>query len=72
MHLWRFKHPDLTGWPSKDAFFILVTEIILMGLFLSMNATDTILQCKAYGHYADQITGNFIVSSLLHPLFIGF
>ena len=72
MHLWRFKHPDLTGWPSKDAFFILVTEIILMGLFLSMNATDTILQSKAYGHYADQITGNFIVSSLLHPLFIGF
>ena len=72
MHLWRFKHPDLKGWPSKDAFFILVTEIILMGLFLSMNATDTILQCKAYGHYADQITGNFIVSSLLHPLFIGF
>lgn len=72
MHLWRFKHPDLKGWPSKDAFFILVTEIILMGLFLSMNATDTILQSKAYGHYADQITGNFIVSSLLHPLFIGF
>ncbi|MBP7931214.1 MAG: (Fe-S)-binding protein [Chitinophagaceae bacterium] len=72
MHLWRFKHPDLTGWPSKDAFFILVTEIILMGLFLSMNATDTILQSKAYGLYADQITGNFIVSSLLHPLFIGF
>jgi ferredoxin len=72
MHLWRFKHPDLTGWPSKDAFFILVTEIILMGLFLSMNATDTILQSKAYGHYADQITGNFIISSLLHPLFIGF
>jgi heterodisulfide reductase subunit C len=72
MHLWRFKHPDLIGWPSKDAFFILVTEIILMGLFLSMNATDTILQSKAYGHYADQITGNFIISSLLHPLFIGF
>jgi len=72
MHLWRFKHTDLKGWPSKDAKFILVTEIILMGLFLSMNATDTILQSKAYGHYADQITGNFIVSSLLHPLFIGF
>jgi heterodisulfide reductase subunit C len=72
MHLWRFKHPDLKGWPSKDAFFILVTEIILMGLFLSMNATDTILQSIAYGHYADQITGNFIVSSLLQPLFIGF
>ena len=72
MHLWRFKHPDLKGWPSKDAFFILVTEIILMGLFLSMNATDTILQTRAYGHYADQITGNFIISSLLQPFFNGY
>lgn len=72
MPLWRFKHPDLKGWPSKDANFILITEIILMGLFLSMNATDTILQSKAYGHYADQITGNFILSSQLHPMFIGF
>ncbi len=72
IHLWRFKNADLKGWPSKDANFILVIEIVLMCLFLTMNATDTLLQSRGFGYYGDQLTGNFIISSFLHPLFNGF
>lgn len=67
MHLWRFSNPDLKGWPSKDANLILVSEIILMGLFLSMNAADTMLQNRDFGLYAEHQTNNFIISSYLHP-----
>lgn len=70
-HLWRFKNEDLKGWPSKDANLILVVEILLMLLFLTMNATDTLLQTRGYGYYGEQLTGNFMVSSFLHPLFVG-
>ncbi|MEY3541538.1 MAG: hypothetical protein RLZZ204_350 [Bacteroidota bacterium] len=70
-YLWRFNHSDLKGWPSKDANLILITEIILMGLFLSMNAADTILQNRGHMHYAEHPTGNFLVSVFLQPMFDG-
>jgi len=70
--LWRFNHLDLKGWPSRDANLILITEIILMGLFLSMNAADTLLQNRGYGHYAEYPTGNFIISALIQPFFNDF
>lgn len=44
---------DLTGWPKTDANLILVIEIVLMGLFLTMNAADP--------------SANFIVSSWIKP-----
>jgi heterodisulfide reductase subunit C len=65
----RFYHHDLDGWPRSDANYILIAEIILMTLFLTMNATDTVLQTRGYGHYGESVTGNFAFSSLLHPLF---
>ncbi|HRI22025.1 MAG TPA: Fe-S oxidoreductase, partial [Panacibacter sp.] len=68
----RFISKDLNGWPRSDANYILITEIILMALFLTMNATDTLLQQRGYGHYAEHLTGNFAFSSLLHPLLNGF
>ncbi len=68
----RFIHSDLKGWPRSDANFILATEIILMGFFLTMNACDTLLQQRGYGHYGQHITGNFWISTLLHPIFNGF
>jgi len=71
LKLKRFVSHDLNGWPRSDANYILVTEIILMTLFLTMNATDTMLQQRGYGHYASQLTGNFFFSSFLHPLFNG-
>jgi len=68
----RFISKDLNGWPRSDANYILVTEIVLMGLFLTMNAADTLLQQRGNdGHYAQLLTGNFAVSSFLHPLLSG-
>jgi ferredoxin len=67
----RFISKDLNGWPRSDANYILVTEIVLMSLFLTMNAVDTLLQQRGVGHYAEHQTGNFIFSGTLHTLFQG-
>jgi ferredoxin len=66
----RFISKDLNGWPRTDANFILVTEIVLMSLFLIMNATDQILQDRGQAHYAN--TGGFLISAQMIPLFEGF
>ena len=58
----RFISKDLDGWPRSDANYILITEIILMLLFLTLNTTDRSLQLQAHEHYAD--TGDFVVSGL--------
>ncbi|HEY8387754.1 MAG TPA: (Fe-S)-binding protein [Parasegetibacter sp.] len=65
----RLSQRDLNGWPAKDGRLILITEIVLMSLFLTMNASDTLLQIKGAPGYADHQTGNFVISSFLHPLF---
>jgi heterodisulfide reductase subunit C len=36
-----------------------------------MNASDTILQSRSYGHYGDNVTGNFMFSQWLHPILNG-
>ncbi|MEL4419534.1 hypothetical protein, partial [Shewanella algae] len=46
LKLKRFLSKDLNGWPRSDANYILITEIILMGLFLKMNAMDQVLQAR--------------------------
>mgnify|MGYP003595547025 CR=1 FL=1 len=68
VRLKRFASKDLDGWPRSDANFILLTEIILMSLFLLMNASDTLLQTRGAEHYAAHPTGNFIISQYLQPL----
>jgi hypothetical protein len=65
----RFIHKDLNGWPRSDANYILITEILLMSLFLTMNATDQVLQSGGNEHYHQ--TGGFYFSGLLAPLFSG-
>lgn len=67
----RFISRDLDGWPRSDANYILLTEIVLMTLFLTMNATDTLLQQRGYAGYAAHNTGNFFFSQWLHPLLNG-
>jgi heterodisulfide reductase subunit C len=64
----RLNMEELNGWPRNDANYILVFEIVLMTLFLVMNASDKALQLKGYGHYADVQT-NFMVSGVITPLF---
>jgi heterodisulfide reductase subunit C len=71
IRLKRFRHKDLEGWPKSDANYILVTEIVLMSLFLLLNASDTLLQARGVEHYAGHQTGNFVFSAFLHPLLNG-
>ncbi|HEY5392735.1 MAG TPA: (Fe-S)-binding protein [Hanamia sp.] len=60
LKLGRFITHELDGWPRTDANLILITEIILMSLFLTMNAADRALQLQGNPHYADH--GSFIFS----------
>src|SRR5579863_9186165 len=71
LKLRRFISHDLDGWPRSDANYILLTEIALMTLFLTMNAADTLLQSRGYGHYGMHLTGDFFFSRWLHPLLNG-
>ena len=64
----RLAMKELNGWPKSDANFILIFEIVLMSLFLIMNASDKALQLKDYGHYAEVPT-QFFVSGFITPLF---
>lgn len=57
----------LSDWPRRDANYILIFEIVLMSLFLFMNAADLQLQALGASHYHE--TGHFIVSGFLQPLF---
>lgn len=63
---------ELDGWPRSDANYILITEIVLMVLFLTMNATDTLLQLRGAPGYNAHPTGNFLFSSMIHPVLDGF
>jgi heterodisulfide reductase subunit C len=60
LKLRRFITHELDGWPRTDANLILIIEIILMGLFLTMNSADRALQLQGNPHYADH--GSFILS----------
>ena len=71
LKLKRFISSDLDGWPRTDANYILIAEILLMTFLLTMNATDTLLQERGHPRYSDHLTGNFAVSSVLHPFFDG-
>jgi len=65
----RFKARELTSWPKNDANIILIVEVLLMFAFLSMNATDYLLQQRGADHYV--VAGAYPVSSLITPLFDG-
>src|ERR1035437_699031 len=65
LKLKRFMKHDLDGWPRSDANYILITEIILMSLFLTMNSADRALQLQGSEHYIDH--GNFVLSGLIAP-----
>jgi heterodisulfide reductase subunit C len=63
----RFLSSEMKGWPKFDADNILYFEVVLMLLFLSMNATDLILQERNYENYYS--AGSFPISTFLVPLF---
>jgi heterodisulfide reductase subunit C len=65
----RFVSSDLKGWPKSDGNIILYFEVVLMSLFLLMNASDLWLQTAGVGHYIQ--AGSFPVSSNLTFIFDG-
>lgn len=67
----RFASKDLTGFPKKDANFILYFEVVLMTLFLLMNASDLHLQNIPGGVSHFIKAGSFPVSQFIEPLFNG-
>ena len=62
----RFRKTELQGWAKKDANNILYAEMVMMSLFLLMNAADTQLQTLHAPHYVS--TGAFGISQYLVPL----
>lgn len=69
IRLKRFIHSDLDGWPKNDANYILLFEVVLMTLFLVMNAADYHLQQIGYTHYAE--VGSYPISQFIAPMFNG-
>ena len=65
----RFLSKEMEGWPKMDGNIILIVEILLMTAILFMNGADSVLQAK--GHEAYHASGNFLVSSMLHPMLEG-
>ena len=70
IRLKRFIKPEMEGWPKKDGNLILYIELVLMFLFLTMNATDLQLQQLGTEHYSK--AGAFPISQFIAPLFEGF
>lgn len=67
IRLQRFLKPEMKGWPKNDANIILYVEVVLMVLFLTMNAADLQLQLLDVDQYTK--AGAFPVSSFITPLF---
>ena len=67
----RFWKDEMKGWPKLDADLILYFEVVLMGLFLTMNGADLAIQTQFPDapHYMQ--AGAFPVSQYLLPLFEG-
>jgi heterodisulfide reductase subunit C len=59
----RFLSKEMKGWPKNDGNNILYFEMVLMSLFLIMNATDTTFQEAGVGN---------VISQFIMPLFDGF
>lgn len=58
----RFLSAEMKGWPKNDGNFILYFEMVLMTLFLVMDATDTTFQSLDSGN---------VISQFISPLFSG-
>lgn len=59
----RFMNPEMKGYATNDGNIILYFEIVLMTLFLVMNATDV--------HFQANHSGN-VISQFIAPLFSNF
>ena len=65
----RFWNKEMKGAPKNDALYILYFEMVLMSLFLLMNAADVNLQGMGTPHYT--LAGTFPISQFIAPLLSG-
>ena len=71
LRIQRFWKDEMKGWPKLDADLILYFEVVLMGLFLTMNAADLSIQSQ-FPNATDYVqAGAFPVSQWISPLFEG-
>jgi len=63
-------HQELKGFPVKDAYFILLIEVVLMMALWTMNGSDAVLQSRGVEHY--QPVGSFVISGELTHFFEAF
>jgi len=66
----RFWNKEMKGFPKNDALYILYFEMVLMSLFLLMNAADVNLQNLESAHYVK--AGSFPISQFIAPFFVEF
>lgn len=71
IRLKRLANKDLKGFPKNDANYILYFEVVLMSLFLLMNASDLHLQNIPGGFSHFIKAGSFPISQFIEPLFNG-
>ena len=71
INLKRFVSSDLKGWPKSDGNYILYFEVVLMTLFLLMNASDLHLQNVPGGFSHFIKAGSFPISQFIEPIFNG-
>ena len=71
VRLQRFWKPEMEGFPKKDGNYILYFEVVLMTLFLTMNAADYHLQYVPGGFNGFHQAGSFPVSQFIAPIFDG-
>ena len=62
LKLARFRKSEMTSWPKNDGNYILYFEMVLMTLFLVMNATDLDFQAMNSGN---------VISQFIAPWFSG-
>ena len=65
----RFQKPEMIGWPSRDANYILLFELVLITGLTCANGTDVLLQKLNPEHY--HATGYLAMSSWLGPALFG-
>jgi heterodisulfide reductase subunit C len=58
----RFWNKEMTSWPKNDALNILYFEMVLMSLFIIMNATDTAFQELNAGNPISQFVAPFFAN----------
>ena len=69
--LQRFWKPEMKGFPKNDANYILYFEVVLMTLFLTMNAAVFHLQYVPGGFSHYHQAGSYPISQLIAPIFDG-